>query len=287
MSSLITCKVHPVVILSIIDAFERRDAKEGSNKKAIGTLLGNFERNVVEVSNCYCVPHSEVNGEAKISPHINKEMYELSKISNSTEVAVGWFSTASEISESSLLYHDFYVSFVQGNATSREALPVVHLTLDTSLSGARLGIKAYIQTKINVPSRNPKPQCSMFVPIDVDIIAYEPEKVGLSTIMGCTENPKRLAQLTSGVEQLKKSVDDMSMWIEKLQKYVDEVLAGKKQPDNAVGRRLNELVSNVAQLQPGQFDAMLNASIKDFLMVSYLAELAKTELTLHEKLVSL
>jgi len=127
----------------------------------------------------------------------------------------------------------------------------------------------------------------MFVPVDVEIVAYEPEKVGLATITGCTDNPKRLAQLTGGVDQLKKSVDNMLAWIEKLQKYVDDVLAGKKQADNAVGRRLNELVSNVAQLQPGQFDAMLNASIKDFLMVSYLAELAKTELTLHEKLVSL
>jgi len=287
MSSLITCRVHPVVILSVIDAYERRDSKEGSNKKAIGTLLGNFERNVIEVSNCYCVPHSEVNGEAKISPHINKEMYELSKISNPAEIAVGWFSTASEISESSLLYHDFYVSFVQGGAGTREQLPVVHLTIDTQLNGGRLGVKAYIQTKVSVPSRNTKPQCSIFVPVDVEIVAYEPEKVGLATITGCTENPKRLTQLTGGVDQLKKSVDNMLAWIDKLQKYVDAVLAGTKKPDNAVGRRLNELVSNVAQLQPGQFDAMLNASIKDFLMVSYLAELAKTELTLHEKLVSL
>ncbi len=40
MASTMTVKVHPVVYLTIVDAFERRSNKEGANDKALGTLLG-------------------------------------------------------------------------------------------------------------------------------------------------------------------------------------------------------------------------------------------------------
>lgn len=54
MASIIVCRVHPVVLLSIIDAYERRDSKEGSNKKAIGTLLGKlYEINFFIIFNMF------------------------------------------------------------------------------------------------------------------------------------------------------------------------------------------------------------------------------------------
>jgi len=287
MASLIVCRVHPVVLLSVIDAYERRDSKDGSNKKAIGTLLGGYDKGVVEVTNCYCVPHSEVNEEAKISTAINKEMYELSRISNSVEVAVGWFSTNADINDTSLLYHDFYQDFVKSVSGTREqAGPVVHLTVDTSLTTGRMGLKAYVLHKVKIP-KTEQNHCAIFIPVDVDIVAFEPEKVGVSTIMLGKDNPKRLIQLYSGVDQIRKASDQMLTWIDKLRRYVDDVLSGKRPSDSNVGRKLSELVTSVTQLQPGQFENMLNSGMKDFLMVAYLAELAKTQLKLHEKLVSL
>lgn len=85
MASLITCKVHPTVLLQIIDAYERRpETKDKAGvSKVIGTLLGlikfiillclsaasqimflgTIEKGVVEVTNCYAVPHSEAGDE--------------------------------------------------------------------------------------------------------------------------------------------------------------------------------------------------------------------------------
>ena len=54
----VVVKLHPVVLLSICDAFLRRDA---SKSRVIGTLLGSSspDDNIVEVKNCYVVPHQD------------------------------------------------------------------------------------------------------------------------------------------------------------------------------------------------------------------------------------
>ncbi len=52
----VSAKVHPVVLFSICDAFIRRNEKQ---ERVIGTLLGNVVDGVVEVKNCYVVPHNE------------------------------------------------------------------------------------------------------------------------------------------------------------------------------------------------------------------------------------
>ena len=50
MASTLTVKVHPVVYLTIADAFERRSIKPGANDKELGTLLGFYEKNAIQVA---------------------------------------------------------------------------------------------------------------------------------------------------------------------------------------------------------------------------------------------
>lgn len=54
--SAITVKVQPLVLFNICDAFIRRNENQ---TRVIGTLLGSITDNLVEVKNCYAVPHNE------------------------------------------------------------------------------------------------------------------------------------------------------------------------------------------------------------------------------------
>ncbi len=56
------CRVHPVVLFTITDAFIRRN---DGQERVIGTLLGTVSDGVVEVKNCYAVPHSESNDQVR------------------------------------------------------------------------------------------------------------------------------------------------------------------------------------------------------------------------------
>ena len=52
----ISVRVQPVVLFSICDAYIRRN--EGK-ERVIGTLLGSISDGVVDVRDCYAVPHNE------------------------------------------------------------------------------------------------------------------------------------------------------------------------------------------------------------------------------------
>lgn len=54
-ASQLTVKVHPLVYMTMVDSFERRKSKE--DQKALGTLLGFYEKNVVQVEFIYRLKH--------------------------------------------------------------------------------------------------------------------------------------------------------------------------------------------------------------------------------------
>lgn len=58
-------RVHPVVVFSILDHYVRRNNE--NDNRVIGTLLGSNIDGIIEIKNCFPVPH--VEGE-EVSDHI-------------------------------------------------------------------------------------------------------------------------------------------------------------------------------------------------------------------------
>lgn len=75
----------------------------------------------------------------------------------------GWWATGYEVTNHSSVIHEYY---------ARECNDPIHLTVDTSLQGGRMGLKAYVCIKLGVPGG--KIGC-MFTPINTDVTCYEPE----------------------------------------------------------------------------------------------------------------
>lgn len=65
----------------------------------------------------------------------------------------------------SSVIHEYY---------ARECNDPIHLTVDTSLQGGRMGLKAYVCINLGVPGG--KSGC-MFTPINTDVTCYEPEVI--------------------------------------------------------------------------------------------------------------
>jgi len=272
--SLISVRIHPVVLFNIVDIYERRNTDA---KRVIGTLLGTHDKSGnVEISNSFVVQHREANNEVAIDIEVARELYELHRKVNQNEAIVGWFATGGgEVNEYSVVIHDYY---------SRETSNPVHLTVDPSERG--INIKAYVSTPFGVPSKNIG---TMFSPLsDVSIAAgYDPEMIGLKACL-----------LASGVSSKPQSIEsDLEMIINASQKgqeiiatiiqFIDEsILSGNKSiPSNSndIGRQLMSMVESIIPFG-GDDDDALNSNLKDLLMVIYLANLSKTQLMLNEKL---
>lgn len=66
----------------------------------------------------------------------HRTMFDLHRQVNPKEVIVGWYATGREITEHSVLIHEFY---------SRETDTPIHLCVDTQLHGERMAVAAYVR----------------------------------------------------------------------------------------------------------------------------------------------
>lgn len=177
------------------------------------------------------------------------------------------------------MIHEYY---------ARECNNPVHLTVDTSLQGGRMGLRAYICIQLGVPGG--KTGC-MFTPIPVEVTCYEPETFGLKLLqktigVSPPHRPKTVSP-TLDLVQISEASTKLQSLLDLTLKYVEDVLSHKQQPNNAVGRQLFDLINSVQHMSPEQFTQMFNSNVRDLLMVITLSQLIKTQLQLNEKLIFL
>ncbi|XP_041981103.1 eukaryotic translation initiation factor 3 subunit F [Aricia agestis] len=274
MALNLVVKIHPVVLFQIVDAYERRNA---DSHRVIGTLLGTSDKGVVEVTNCFCVPHKEHADQVEAELNYAMDVYELNRRVNASESIVGWWATGNEVTNHSSVIHEYY---------ARECRSPVHVTLDTSLAGARMGLRAYVCVALGVPRGK---QGCMFTPIDVSLISYDPEVVGLQLCQKTMGGGGRSRQVQPMMDlaQVAEAASKLSALLEQLLQYVEEVLAGRSTARPAAGRELLQLVAAAPALASDTFVDAFTSNIKDLLMVVTLAQLIKTQLQLNEKLTLL
>ena len=93
---------------------------------------------------------------------------------------------------------------------------------------------------------------SMFTPIPVEITANDPEVTGLDLLhktkfakMRQVEPIPDLARISEGTGKLEHMLDAVIS-------YVEDVLSGREKPNNAVGRKLLDLVYSVPKMTPDE-----------------------------------
>jgi len=262
-------KVHPVVLFQITDAYERRPQE---NHRVIGTLVGSVDKQCVEITNCFCVPHKEYEERVEADIVYAQDMFELNKKVAPQENLVGWFATGNEITSHSALIHDYY---------ARETKDPIHLTLDTSLTGNKMTMKAYVFVPLGVPGAT---SGSMFTPVPVEVTATEPEIAGLDLLHKTKYMKVRTVDPSPDLCKISEASNKLEVMLEALIKYVEAILEGSEVADNSVGRTLTNLVQSVPKMDTVEFEKMLNSNLRDLLMVIYLSQLTKTQLQLNEKL---
>jgi len=264
-------RVHPVVIFNILDHFIRRNE---AGQRVIGTLTGvALNDGVFEIRNSFPVPHTE-GEQVGVDMEYHHNMLDLHHKVSPKETIVGWYATGTEINEASVMLHDFY-----GREMNH---PPIHLTVDTDLKNFTMAVKAYISTNV---AFNDKVLGSQFLPISTKVQSLESEKIGAHTLLrestGSTEDG---ANIVTDLESLENSVKNLSQLLETCSKYVDDVLTSKASGNSNIGRYLSEAVSSLPRIEPSAFEKMFNNSLQDLLLVVYLANLTRTQLTLAEKL---
>lgn len=305
-------EVHPLVLLSILDHHARR--QEGSGR-VIGTLLGKKKTGTaaVEITNCFAVPHAERGDEVAIGKDFNRQMLALHLRANRKEVVVGWYATALPVEEeddvdvngeksngklsykciadTSSLIHEFYAGECDDDP--------VHLVVDTSLTNDTIALKAYKSTPVQVKG---EPLANLFHEIRLAIKPTESERICVDHMIrhsnnntttdedGDADETNTTPSLSlspmedDGTTSLQLSMERLYEMLETASAYVDGVVEGKLPSDDGVGRKIADTLVSVPRIRPEVFDRMFNDSLQDLLMVTYLSNITRTQLTIAEKL---
>ncbi len=67
-------------------------------------------------------------------------------------------------------------------------------------------------------------------------------------------------------------------------RYVDAVVSGSLEGDSAIGKQLSDALALVPRLSSSTFESMFSGTSNDLLMVAYLAQLARAQALVAEKL---
>jgi translation initiation factor 3 subunit F len=267
-------KVHPVVLFSILDHHTRRKSDQ---KRVIGTLLGYREKGVVHVRNCFPVPHTETETESAVDKDYHQNMFELHQKSNADEEIVGWYASSSEVNKNSVYIHNFY-----GNELEQ---PPVHLCIGTDLSSGKMDIDAYVSEPFGSPDSETNVG-AQFQSIPLSF-ADEDEFTGLSSLLACKNEDFNKATPLSETGNIRSSLLSLIQRIEAVRRYVDDVVAGRVQPDRKLGRFLADTMAKASITDMEEYQKAYSTTTQDHLMAIYISNLTRTQLYLSRKLDSI
>lgn len=260
-------KVHPTVLFNICDSYIRRNDQ---TDRVIGTLLGSVSSDgTVDIRNSYAVPHNESLEQVAVDIEYHRSMFELHQRVNPKEVIVGWYSTSAGVSSSDALIQEFY---------ARETTNPVYVTVDTTFQDETASIRAFVSTTLSLGERQ---LAAQFHEIQLDLRMVEAERVGFDVLKKTI-----VEKLPDDLEALETSMLRLQNMIDTVFKYVEDVVEGRTSPDNVVGRYLADTLASIPKISPDVFDKLFNDSIQDLLLVLYLANLTRTQLSLAKKLNS-
>jgi translation initiation factor 3 subunit F len=102
----------------------------------------------------------------------------------------------------------------------------------------------------------------MFTPVPVEITAYEPEVTGLDLLHKSKFTKLRQVETIPDLARISEGTTKLEVMLDAVISYVQGVLEGRETPNNAVGRKLLDLVNSVPKMSPDEFEKMINSNMK-------------------------
>ncbi|RCH78912.1 hypothetical protein CU098_002867 [Rhizopus stolonifer] len=268
-----TTSTSPVVLFSVLDHYLRRD-----QSKVLGAILGvrSPDGTEVEIRNAFPLIYTTENDDIVLDKDHYRTMYELHQRVNPDEIIVGWYTAGADLTPACTPVHSFFAEDVA-------PFQPIHITIDTDalLKTSDMGLRAYASAPVGFST---KPGDCMFLSVPCEVKYLDAERSGLDMLASAKSKETRTASLISDMDHLEIAITKLQEMLERISKYVDSVVDGSVPPNNAIGRYIMDTVSVVPKVDSTAFEKMFNSHLQDLLMVVYLANMTRTQLSVAERL---
>eukprot|EP01025_Chloroclados_australasicus_P009418 TRINITY_DN1360_c0_g1_i1.p1 TRINITY_DN1360_c0_g1~~TRINITY_DN1360_c0_g1_i1.p1 ORF type:complete len:308 (+),score=29.87 TRINITY_DN1360_c0_g1_i1:1-924(+) len=256
-------QIYPSVLLSILDAYQRRNDKNG---RAIGTLLGSITSTTVTIKDCFCVPHNEEPDRVELDSQHHKIQAELYMKANPKYIIVGWFSggDVSEISINDALFQEYYM---KQNTIGMG----VYLQVDTSLQKGKIDIKTYMSRQLSLGGKQLSQE---FVEVNHDVMVDQLQSLVMD---GDGKKDGYKFDLQSLQSTLQKITMILGLIEERMENSGGEI-------DVELGYKVHDALGSVQFFQLEEFERQLSGEVQDMVLFEYLGQALRTHLSMADKL---
>ena len=264
--------VHPIVLLSIVDHYNRvaRDTK----KRVVGVLLGEAGRGgQVDITNCYAVPFEEDPRDPKtwfLDHNYHEDMYEMFRKVSAKEKVVGWYSTGPKIRPADLEIHELIRGY-----TPHPALVIVDVNPSDKLE---IPTSAYVSVEDTNAGAGERRRTFTHIPAEVG--AYEAEEVGVEHLLRDLRDTTTTS-LAEEVSAKMTSLKGLEKRLRQIHTYLSNVADGRIPPNPQIIYNIQDMFNLAPNLKVEQLVRSFAVKNNDNMLVIYLSSLVRAIIALN------
>ncbi|XP_041375285.1 26S proteasome non-ATPase regulatory subunit 7-like [Gigantopelta aegis] len=263
--------VHPLVLLSVVDHFNRM-GKVGNVKRVVGVLLGSNRQGILDVSNSFAVPFDEDDKDNSVwfmDHDYLENMYGMFKKVNARERVVGWYHTGPKLHSNDVAINELVRRY---NPNS------VMVVIDAKPKDLGLPTEAYISVEEVHDDGTPTSKTFNHVPSEIG--AEEAEEVGVEHLLRDIKDTtvgtlsQRITSQLMGLKGLHKHINDVSLYLEK-------VTSSQLPINHQIIYQLQDVFNLLPDVNLQEFVKAMYVKTNDQMLVVYVASLIRSIIALH------
>eukprot|EP00095_Tigriopus_kingsejongensis_P002166 maker-scaffold1063_size65393-snap-gene-0.13 protein:Tk02166 transcript:maker-scaffold1063_size65393-snap-gene-0.13-mRNA-1 annotation:"26s proteasome non-atpase regulatory subunit 7" len=269
--------VHPLVLLSVVDHFNRM-RKVGHARRVVGLLLGSLglgeggHGRVLDISNSFAIPFDEddKDGEVWFLDHEYLEcMYNMFKKVNAKERIVGWYHTGPKLHPNDIKINDLLRTYCE-----KSVLVIINA------KPQNIGLPTEAYRAVEEVHDDGTPTSKTFEHVPSEIGAEEAEEVGVEHLLRDIKDTT-LGTLSQRITNQLMGWKGLHMKLKEMKQYLQQVIDGKLPMNHQITYHLQDIFNLLPDLADPDFVKSTNVNTNDQMLVVYTASLIRSIIALH------
>lgn len=263
--------VHPLVLLSVVDHFNRM-GNIGNSKRVVGVLLGANRQGVLDVSNSFAVPFDEDTKENDVwflDHDYLENMYSMFKKVNAREKIVGWYHTGPKLQQNDVIINELIRKYVPN---------AILVIIDAVPNNLGLPTEAYYA--VEEVHDDGTPATKTFEHIPSEIGAEEAEEVGVEHLLRDIKDTS-IGTLSQRITNQLMGLKGLVSQLKEIHSYLDKVANGRLPINHQIIYMLQDVFNLLPDVNLQSFVRSVFVTTNDQLLVVYISALIRSVIALH------
>nr|XP_023026893.1 26S proteasome non-ATPase regulatory subunit 7 [Leptinotarsa decemlineata] len=264
--------VHPLVLLSVVDHFNRM-GKIGNQKRVVGVLLGCWRaKGVLDVSNSFAVPFDEDDKDKSVwflDHDYLENMYGMFKKVNARERVVGWYHTGPKLDQNDIAINELIRRYCPNS---------VLVIIDAKPKDLGLPTEAY--QAVEEVHDDGSPTSKTFEHVPSEIGAEEAEEVGVEHLLRDIKDTT-VGTLSQRITNQLLGLKGLHLQLREIRDYLIQVSESKLPINHQIIYQLQDIFNLLPDINQATFNSSFYIKNNDQMLVVYLAALVRSIVALH------